>query len=325
MFKKRFIILSAVIIFCNNFLYSQSASSLKIYTSDIDNFWKAYDEVQQSNDTAQQLNIIQSVYFDAASAGLKDFIGKSGINAKDMLHCIKEFPKFWTSVRPKTLAVKNQLAELNKLIFRYKKLYPQFKQPNIYFVIGSLSMGGTTDSSEILTGTEIAAADSTVDASEINQWLQKVFKENTGIDFIIAHEMTHTQQPDGDAENDGKSNLLGYCINEGAADFIAELLLQRPLNDPYIIYGKLHEKAVWQAFQKEMYGQNIDNWLYNGGNASVPCAELGYFEGYAICKSYYEHSKNKKQAIYDIINLDRKNINALNHFLDLSKYASRWE
>ena len=322
---KNIVVLIIAVVFCNHLLYSQSISPLKISTSDIDNFWKAYDQVQKSNDTAQQLNIVQSVYFNNATAGLKDFIAKSEINARSILRCMKKFPKFWTSVRPKTLAVKKHIPEITALMQRYQKLYPQFKQPYICFAMGCFSMGGTTDSSEILIGTEIAAADSSVDASELIPWLQQFFKQNKGINSIIAHEMTHTQQPDGDAENDGKSNLLGYCINEGAADFIAELLLQRPFTRPYITYGKAHEKELWQKFQQEMYGQNVDNWLYNGGSDSVPCGDLGYFEGYAICKSYYEHAENKKQAIFNIINLERKNTDALNRFLEQSQYKTQWQ
>ncbi|MDR0793403.1 MAG: DUF2268 domain-containing protein [Chitinophagaceae bacterium] len=307
------------------FLCSQSIAQTKIYTSDIDNFWKAYNQVQKITDTVQQLKIIQTTYFDNASQGLKDFIKASEINARWMLKSIKRYPKFWASVMPKTLAVKKQYPELEKIIARYKKLYSKFKQPDICFAIGCLSMGGTTNKNEILIGAEIAAADSLVDASEVGEWLSGVFKNNKGIEFLVAHEMTHTQQPDGDSENDGKSNLLGYCIVEGAADFIAELLLQKPVTSPYMTYGKAHEKTLWEKFKNDMYGQNSDDWLYNGGNDSTKCADLGYFEGYAICKAYYENAKNKEKAIADIIELDRKNLNTLNDFLAKSKYADKWK
>lgn len=261
----------------------QSALQSKIHTSDIDNFWKTYDKIQATNDTSQQLQIIQTTYFDSGSEGLKSFIKEAELTTNCLLRNIKRKPKFWVSIRPKTLAIKKQFQELEKIMSRYKQLYPKFKQPDIYFTIGCLSSGGTTNKNEILIGSEIAAADNTVDASEIGTWLKGVFKDNKGIEYLVAHEMTHTQQPDGDSEDDGKSNLLGYCIIEGAADFIAELLLQKSISSPYMTYGKANEKMLWQKFQKEMYGQDADNWLYNGGDTSH--ADLGYFEGYAICKS----------------------------------------
>jgi len=304
-------------------LCNQSFSQTKIFTSDIDNFWKVYDRIKETNDTSQQLQIIQSIYFDKASKGLKSFITEARITISCLLRNIKRKPRFWSSIRLKTLAIKSHNQELENIILRYRKLYSKFKSPNIYFVIGCLSTGGTTKRDEILIGAEIASADSTVDASEIGEWLKGVFKDGKGVEYLVAHEMTHTQQPDGDSEDDGKSNLLGYCIVEGAADFIAELLLQKPINSPYMTYGKANEKILWKEFQKEMYGQNASSWLYNGGDTSH--ADLGYFEGYAICKSYYQNAKDKKKAIADIINLDRKNLNALSNFLAKSKYADKWE
>ena len=44
-------------------------------------------------------------------------------------------------------------------------------------------------------------------------------------------------------------------------------------------------------------------------------ADLGYFVGYKIAKEYYKNSKDKKQAVNDIIDMT----NPL-RFLELSKY-----
>ena len=150
---------------------------------------------------------------------------------------------------------------------KFKKLYLNFKQPDIFFTIGCLNSGGTTKPNKILIGSEIAASDSTVDASEVGSWLRGVFKLNTSVVSMVAHEVGHTQQKGGDSEEDGKSNLLGYCIKEGACDFIAELLLDKPVQSPYMTYGKANEKTLWKLFQKDMFGQETKDWLYNGGQA----------------------------------------------------------
>jgi hypothetical protein len=42
---------------------------------------------------------------------------------------------------------------------RFSKMYPGFRQPDIYFTIGCLNSGGTTLRDRVLIGTEIAAAD----------------------------------------------------------------------------------------------------------------------------------------------------------------------
>src|SRR5690606_25423463 len=139
---------------------------------------------------------------------------------------IKRFPAFWESVRANTLAVKQHTAEIAGLMENFRRIYPEFKQPDIYFVVGAMNSGGTTSADMVLIGSELASANAATNASELGDWLQGVFKNNLNVVSVVAHELGHTQQKGGDAEDDGNSNLLGYCIREGACDFIAELLLE---------------------------------------------------------------------------------------------------
>jgi hypothetical protein len=300
-------------------IYGQT--STKIFTSDIDNFWIAYDSVQTTNDTIRQLQFVKSLYLDKATIGLKDFGIARQHSAKRHLENILKYPKFWVSLRPHTLQIKSYTNDIENLMLRFKKLYPYFKEPSVYFTIGCLNSGGTTNSDRVLIGSEIACSDKTVDASELNDWLRKAFKDNINVVSMVAHELGHTQQKGGDAEDDGSSNLLGYCIREGACDFLAELLLQKPIKSPYMTYGKANEKTLWKAFEKEMKGQETKNWLYNGGEAPNGHADLGYFIGYIICKSYYENAKDKRLAIKDIIEIDY-NKKSVFQFLYKSKYRS---
>jgi uncharacterized protein YjaZ len=294
-------------------------SKTKIFTSDIDNFWIAYDSVKTTTDTTKQKEFIQRLYLDKATSGLKDFIIAREHSPKRHLDNILKNPKFWVSLRPHTLQIKTFTSDIEKLMSRFKKLYPSFKQPDVYFTIGCLNSGGTTTADKILIGSEIAASDSTVDASEIGSWLRGVFKDNRNVVYLVAHEVGHTQQKGGDSEDDGTSNLLGYCIREGACDFIAELLLEKPVTSPYMTYGKANEKKLWESFQQEMYGQETKNWLYNDGDAPSGQADLGYFIGYKICKTYYENAKNKKKALKEIIELEYNKESVLK-FLEKSKY-----
>lgn len=308
----RILILS--FIFLSNFIFSQD--KLKIYTSDIDNFWVAYDSIQKINDEEKQLEIIQQLYLDKATDGLKDFMISREHSAERHLNGIKKFPKFWHSIRPKTEEIKSFIPEMEEVFEKYKQIYPNFQQPEIYFTIGVLNSGGTTSPNRILIGSEIACADKNTDASELNDWFRNVFKLSNGVVAMVAHEIGHTQQKGGDSEDDGNSNLLGYCIKEGMCDFLAELTY-REISSPYMIYGKEHEAELWQKFQNEMFTQETENWLYNGSN--VPVADLGYFMGYAICKSYYENSEDKQQAITEMLQLEY-NPESVLEFLKQSKY-----
>lgn len=297
---------------------SYGQNSNNIYTTDIDNFWNAYDSIKATTDSTKQLKFIQTLYLDKASDGLKDFIKARNHSAKLHLSNILKYPKFWASLRPKTLEIKNHTADFEKLLINFKTQYPKLKEPKIYFTIGVLNSGGTTSPGKILIGSEIACSDETVDASELNKWLQEVFKLNSSVVSMVAHELGHTQQKVENSEDDGKSNLLGFCLVEGACDFIAELIY-KPVSSPYMTYGNLNETQLWIDFQKEMLGQETKNWLYNGNNAPNGVADLGYFIGYKICKSYYDNSKNKKSALKRIIKLSRDKKSVL-RFLEDSKY-----
>lgn len=318
--KKR-ILLFALILTINLSAIGQTIKT-KIFTTDIDNFWVAYDSVKKTDNKELQIKIVQELYLNKATEGLKEFMITREHSAKRHLDNILKYPKFWISVRPKTLEISTYKTEIQGIMLRFKKLYSNFKQPDIFFSIGCLNSGGTTTKDKILIGSEIACSNKTTESSELGNWLEGVFKNQTNVLDMVAHEVGHTQQKNGDAENDGNSNLLGYSIAEGSCDFISELLLQKPVNSPYMIYGKANEKELWKLFEKEMLGQETKNWLYNGNQAPNGNADLGYFIGYRICKTYYENAKNKRTALKEIIELDYE-VENIAVFLQKSKYAAK--
>ena len=297
----------------------QNKATTKIFTSDINNFWKAYDSVLKVTDTTVQKDIIQALYLDKATAGLKNFMMLRQHSASRHLRNIQRFPKFWTSVRPKTMDIENHRQEIEKMMGDFQLRYPKFRQPDIYFTIGCLNSGGTTSSDRVLIGAEIAAADKSVDASELGDWLQSVFKAQQDIVYLTTHETVHTQQ-----KGYGGENLLSRCLREGAADFIASLLMGKPLTSPYITYGIANERKIWERFKMEMDGTNAKNWLYNGNEAKDEPADLGYFMGYTICKSFYDNAADKQKAFIDIVNLNYQNKADIDTFFAGSKYAGKW-
>lgn len=143
-------------------------------------------------------------------------------------------------------------------------------------------------------------------------------KINSGILFLTAHELVHTQQ---NLNNSGNTNLLGLCLKEGSADFIAELLLKKKVEAPYIEYGLKNQCKIWNKFKVEMNSYDYQNWLSNTATIKDKPADLGYFIGYIITKNYYKNSLNKKKAIKDILTLDYTDKNATDEFLKDSKYA----
>ncbi len=196
-------------------------------------------------------------------------------------------------------------------------MYPDFIAPDINFAISPIQTGGTTDRGLILIGTEIAVVNQEkVDISEIDGFMGEVFKHSIGdIMSLVTHELIHTQQPSGDNENE---SLLSQAITEGAADFIATLLLgKQSMNKAIFDYGEKNQKELWREFRADIQSRKRfeeTDWFYNY-NSDRP-ADLGYYLGYKIVESYYNNADDKKQAIAEIIEMD----NAM-EFLEKSNYS----
>lgn len=310
--KPRLIIIS-IFIFGN--LFSQTSN--KIFTSDIDNFWTAYDSIQKTNNYSKKIKIINNLYINKGTKGFKTFMDARGYNDSLYVELIEKYPKFWNSIRPNTLSIKNKTSELSKAIERFQELYPELKEAEMYFTIGGLRSGGTISGNMVLVGAELATGNPMTDVSEFkNDWLKNVFSKQTldNIVYLNIHEYVHTQQKKNES-----SLLLHQTIREGACDFITELVLGKPLKTQYISYGKAHFEELKKQFKEEMFSKYFPNWLYNGGNKGEK-ADLGYFVGYEICKSYYSQAVNKKLAIKEIIDLNYNDEEAVEKFLKKSEF-----
>src|SRR5436305_4502849 len=80
----------------------------KVFTSDIDHFWEAFDSTQTTSDSLKQVSFIQSLYVDRGTPGLKAFMESRDYSVTTWVQLIRQYPKFWKSVRPNTLEVKNR-------------------------------------------------------------------------------------------------------------------------------------------------------------------------------------------------------------------------
>lgn len=305
-----------ILVFYSVFLISVNLKASKIYTSDVTNFWVAFDSVNSTASNELKIKFITDLYINKATRGLNEFISARQLTAEGWLIVIEKYPKFWKSVRHKTLSVIENKGEIDEIISRYKKLYPKFKQPDIYFTVGCLTTGGTTSANQILIGTEIAAGDSMVDSSELIPFFKKYFKFNNNIVQMVAHEIVHTQQQ---LKLDSLPTLLSKCLMEGSSDLIAEIVLNKSYNAVYIEYGDKNTLNLLQKFSVECNTNDYSNWLYNYNTSNNEPADLGYYMGYILTKEYYNNSKNKKTALKEIIELNWLDNEKLNGILDLIK------
>lgn len=162
-----------------------------------------------------------------------------------------------------------------------------------------------------MIGVEFLCDKATADTSQLGDWEKSNLTDTSKILDIVIHELIHIEQNTAPA-----NTLLARSINEGAADFISELVLGYNLNARIHEYGNAHEKELWEKFRKQMDGENTEEWLYNGfdPNRGYP-QDLGYYMGYRICQAYYQKAADKKQAVKDILE-----IQDFNAFLAKSGY-----
>src|SRR4026207_917471 len=66
---------------------------VKFVTSDIENFWRAYDLAANETDKAKRIAIFKTEYLDKGSPGLKDFLRLRIKSAETLVGMIDKMPK----------------------------------------------------------------------------------------------------------------------------------------------------------------------------------------------------------------------------------------
>lgn len=292
-----------------------------IITSDIDHFWKAYDAIVTTKDSARQYELLQKMYFDQGTAGLNDIRERRRYTAKDYIDAINKYPAFWKSIRKNTNSVAKLSPKIQKDIARLKEAYPELQPSPIYFTVGAFRTNGTIANHRVLIGSEMALADKNVNATELPEHLQFFYKTLNPIDdiaLLCTHEYVHTQQ------KELADKLLYYCLYEGVAEFVSTKVTGKPSYTPAINFGKANEVRVKALFEKDMYQiDNTYNWLWGTNRNELKERDLGYYIGYAICEKYYDQAKDKKQAIKEMIELDYANEAQIDAFVDKTGFFSR--
>ncbi len=304
----RTIALTISILFISTIALAQSGTQLnqdpakvKFVASDIGNFWRAYDLAAKETDKAKPGAIFQSEYLDKGSPGLKDFLRLRIKSAQDLVSAIDSMPKYYASVRAETLQVQRMEKRMRAAFEKFKSIYPAAVFPDVYFLIGITNSGGTTGPSGLLIGTELYGKTAKTPMDELAAWLRVVLSSVENVPAIVAHESCHYNQRYNTAQE--QRHLLGKALQEGACDMIGELISGRTINEHLKVYGKTHDAEIWRDFEAKMYTQDIGDWFYNARTAKDKPPDLGYYVGYLITRAYYQNAKDKRQAVYDILNI----------------------
>jgi hypothetical protein len=290
------------------FAQNRDPLATEIVTEDLDRFWSALERAGAEVNPA----VIDELYLKPGTKGVKGFTRGRIKSAEHLASVIRMHARYYSSIQPSLDSIAGMKEEIRQSLVKLKELYPEAVFPTVYFVIGALSSGGTTSNDGLIIGAEMYGRTPDTPTGELNDWLVTVIKPVSEVPHIVAHELIHFQQ-----RYDG-GTLLAACIKEGSADFIAELISGRHINQHVHDFADPMEKELWLEFKERMNGKDYRGWLYSSVEGRPN--DLGYWMGYKITKAYYDQAPDKRAAIREIFH-----IRDFNDFLYQSGYGKKFD
>src|SRR5271165_6233134 len=261
-----------------------------IETEDVARFYRIY-EAANGHPTAEQLD---HDYLAPGSDGLHQFAQLRRVSGATIVDAINKRPEIYADAR-RCLAVLPAVKQrLTAAFEKLAQVYPEanFSAP-VTIVVGRGKPVGTTGPSGVLMGLEALCA-----ANFMNPDVEERFVHT------IAHEYGHIQQSRANQTDDSGATVLFASLMEGGAEFIAELISGDIGNNQFRSLTKGHEAEIETAFVADEENTDLSKWLYNMAQATPEHpGDLGYWVGYRIVKSYYQHALDKHQALRDIFEM----------------------
>lgn len=257
-----------------------------IYTEDVDRFYKIYDAAG-GHPTAEQL---QQDYLDSGSAGLQHLAQARRVTGAAIAENIAKHPEVYSNAK-RCLAVLPQVRERAGLALRkLGELYPEAKFPPVTIAVGRgkpVAIGSPVNGVQI--GLEALCA-----ADILNPDVEERFVH------VIAHEFVHVQQVTAEVD-DEHPTVLEVSLVEGAAEFVGELISGDTSYTGLARRTDPHLKEIETAFVADEDKTELSAWVYNTTPQKI--GDLGYWIGYRIAKSYYQHASDKREALRDILQM----------------------
>ena len=258
----------------------------EIHTDDVSLFYKVYDATG-GHPTTEQL---QNDYLDAGTEGLRTFARLRNITAARIAETIAKQPQLYAAARRGAEVLPAVKIRLKLAIGRLRKIYPAAKFPAITIAIGR--------GKPVAIGSPVSGVQIGLEALCGVKYYDKNLEDR--FVHVIAHEYIHVQQPQEMADDPNPTVLEGSLV-EGAADFIGELISGGLSNIQLAVITHGHEAEIETAFVADEDKRDLTSWLYNG--TMDKSGDIGYWVGYRIVKSYYQHATDKQGAIREIIEI----------------------
>jgi hypothetical protein len=294
-----------------------------VVTTDVANFWDAFDLITSTTDTALQRTFLATQFLDKATVGQRAMIAARRYTADQYLNAIRRYPRFWSSMRANMQQASSHAAAIDRGVEQLRQLYPSLRPATVTFTVGVFRSPGTIVDGQVLLGSEFALGDSTIDTSEFPPSMSHMapyFAANPikSIVQLTVHEYVHTQQ------RDEAYVLLNRSLYEGVAEYVSVVATGIPTSSPAIAYERTHRSRIQQRFSLQLLsGAAVDQWLYNDTRNEFGIRDLGYAVGYAIAERIVMKARDRQAAIRQLIELAPNDSLALDQIVDSSGYFTQ--
>lgn len=263
-----------------------AAAEPAIHIEDVERFYKIYDAAD-GHPTAERL---QRDYIDAGSEGLHQLARLRKVTGQSIADAVAKRPKMYSDARRCVDVLPRVRERVAVTLRKLGDLYPEARFPPVTIAIGRgkpVGIGGRE------TGVQIG-----LEALCATDWINPDIEDR--FVGVIAHEYAHVQQVVDFSEREN-GTVLAASLSEGAAEFITELTTGAISYSYMSALTAGREKEIETAFLADQGKTDLSDWLYN--STPEKPADLGYWVGYRIIKSYYRHADDKRQAIRDIFEM----------------------
>ncbi len=278
----------------------------RIITGDIDRFWLAYD----ASSRGRRIDAMRS-YVANGSPGEHDFIPNRIRSGDHLASVVDDHEAYYQTVRPWTLRARSYVPQIRRIFSTARKLIgDEAVFPDVYFVIGALSSGGTAGEHGLIMGTEVDTLPTKRDQSACQglTWLCSAAQPIDRVPFIVAHELMHAEQwalNRDRVEEADNATLLQLALAEGVADYLGERLSGLRRVAPYVPFGEAHRAEVRDVFlaaRTSTKQREIAEFLYNDPALHPGWPhDLGYDVGYRIAQGYVLNRADERAAIRELL------------------------
>ncbi len=257
-----------------------------IQIEDVALFYRIYDAAG-GHPSAEQL---QRDYIDAGTEGLRTFARVRNTTGARIWEAIANRPEIYADARRCADVLPRVRRRLDVALHNLHEVYPAANFPPVTIAVGRgrpVGVGSPTTGVQI--GLEALCATDFLNPNVEDRFV-----------YVIAHEFAHVQQAPELADGETPT-VLEASLMEGAAEFIGEITAGSVAYSHLGAVTAGRELEIETAFAEAIESTDLSAWLYNT-TADAP-GDLGYWVGYRIVRSYYEHAADKRRAVREILQM----------------------